>query len=333
MTNGAYVEFIDDGGYDDPRLLERGGLGVAAGERRSSTRSSGSARRRRLVAAPLRTLGGAADPTSRCSTCAGTRPRPTRAGPASACRPRRSGSARRVRARQRRYPWGDEFAGEANLGQRRSGRHRSARIPAGVSRWGVHQLLGDVWEWTASDFAPYPGFASFPYREYSEVFFGPDYKVLRGGSWATHPLAIRTTFRNWDYPIRRQIFAGFRSARDAEPSDARRRPVDVHLTPDERVAALRDDVAPGSPRRRRSCRRKWFYDERGSELFDEITRLPEYYPTRCERAILTARRDEIAAANQRRHARRAGLGHIRQDALLLDALDRGRFLAASCRST
>ena len=61
----------------------------------------------------------------------------------------------------------------------------------------------------------YPGFRSFPYREYSEVFFGPEYKVLRGGSWATHPSAVRTTFRNWDFPIRRQIFAGFRCARDA----------------------------------------------------------------------------------------------------------------------
>jgi iron(II)-dependent oxidoreductase len=56
---------------------------------------------------------------------------------------------------------------------------------------------------------------AFPYREYSEVFFGSDYKVLRGGSWATHPAAMRTTFRNWDYPIRRQVFAGFRCARDA----------------------------------------------------------------------------------------------------------------------
>jgi iron(II)-dependent oxidoreductase len=84
-----------------------------------------------------------------------------------------------------------------------------------ASKSGVDHMLGNVWEWTASDFAPYPGFRSFPYREYSEVFFGPDYKVLRGGSWATHPLAMRTTFRNWDYPIRRQIFAGFRTARDA----------------------------------------------------------------------------------------------------------------------
>jgi iron(II)-dependent oxidoreductase len=72
-----------------------------------------------------------------------------------------------------------------------------------------------VWEWTSSDFETYPGFESFPYDEYSKVFFGPDYKVLRGGSWAADPLAVRTTFRNWDLPIRRQIFAGFRCAEDA----------------------------------------------------------------------------------------------------------------------
>ena len=65
------------------------------------------------------------------------------------------------------------------------------------------------------DFAGYPGFQPFPYAEYSEVFFGPDYKVLRGASWATHPTVSRVTFRNWDFPIRRQIFAGFRCARDA----------------------------------------------------------------------------------------------------------------------
>ncbi|HZQ76371.1 MAG TPA: ergothioneine biosynthesis protein EgtB [Acidimicrobiia bacterium] len=80
---------------------------------------------------------------------------------------------------------------------------------------GAERLFGDVWQWTSSDFTPYPGFRWFPYKEYSEVFYGPDYKVLRGGSWATSPLVARTTFRNWDYPIRRQIFAGFRCARDA----------------------------------------------------------------------------------------------------------------------
>ncbi len=75
-------------------------------------------------------------------------------------------------------------------------------------------MIGDVWEWTASTFEPWPGFGAFPYPEYSEVFFGPEHRVLRGGSWATRPGAVRNTFRNWDYPIRRQIFSGFRVARD-----------------------------------------------------------------------------------------------------------------------
>jgi iron(II)-dependent oxidoreductase len=103
----------------------------------------------------------------------------------------------------------------ANLGQRHFRPAPAGAYPGGASGFGVEQLLGDVWEWTSSEFEPYPGFVSFPYREYSEVFFGSGYKVLRGGSWATSPLAVRSTFRNWDLSIRRQIFAGFRCARDA----------------------------------------------------------------------------------------------------------------------
>jgi len=73
---------------------------------------------------------------------------------------------------------------------------------------------GRVWEWTSSHFQGYPGFVAHPYREYSEVFFGDDYRVLRGGSWATDPRVASPTFRNWDLPQRRQIFAGLRLARD-----------------------------------------------------------------------------------------------------------------------
>jgi gamma-glutamyl hercynylcysteine S-oxide synthase len=79
---------------------------------------------------------------------------------------------------------------------------------------GAVQMLGDVWEWTSSDFVAYPGFEAFPYPEYSEVFFGPEHKVLRGGAWAARRPTIRTSFRNWDLPERRQIFSGFRCARD-----------------------------------------------------------------------------------------------------------------------
>ena len=75
--------------------------------------------------------------------------------------------------------------------------------------------VGQVWEWTQSTFGGYPGFVAYPYREYSEVFFGEDYRVLRGGSWATDPRVANPSFRNWDLPQRRQIFAGVRLARDA----------------------------------------------------------------------------------------------------------------------
>jgi iron(II)-dependent oxidoreductase len=75
---------------------------------------------------------------------------------------------------------------------------------------------GHVWEWTASQFTGYPGFAAHPYREYSEVFFATGHRVLRGGSWATHPRVASPTFRNWDLPQRRQLFAGVRLARDPE---------------------------------------------------------------------------------------------------------------------
>lgn len=126
-----------------------------------------------------------------------------------------------------RYPWGDADPGpeHANLGQRHLRPAPAGAYPRGAAPCGARQLLGDVWEWTASDFAPYPGFAAFPYREYSEVFFGGGnggnaehgaYKVLRGGSFGTDPVACRATFRNWDFPVRRQIFAGFRTARTAE---------------------------------------------------------------------------------------------------------------------
>jgi iron(II)-dependent oxidoreductase len=76
--------------------------------------------------------------------------------------------------------------------------------------------VGRVWEWTDSAFGGYPGFVAHPYREYSEVFFGEDYRVLRGGSWATDERVANPRFRNWDLPQRRQIFAGVRLARDLD---------------------------------------------------------------------------------------------------------------------
>jgi iron(II)-dependent oxidoreductase len=79
----------------------------------------------------------------------------------------------------------------------------------------LEHARGAAWQWTSSFFGGYPGFRAFPYAEYSEVFFGDDYRVLRGGSWVTDPLVARPTFRNWDLPQRRQIFSGIRCASDA----------------------------------------------------------------------------------------------------------------------
>ena len=108
---------------------------------------------------------------------------------------------------------------EAEAYARRVGK----RLPTEPEWEKAAKLLGDelehasgaVWQWTSSVFDGYPGFRAFPYAEYSEVFFGGDYRVLRGGSWATDPLVARPTFRNWDLPERRQIFSGIRCASDA----------------------------------------------------------------------------------------------------------------------
>jgi gamma-glutamyl hercynylcysteine S-oxide synthase len=114
------------------------------------------------------------------------------------------------------WPWGDESPTEkhANLGARLFGTAPAGSYPDGAAPCGALGMAGDVWEWTASPFGGYPGFRADPYPEYSEVFFGDDHRVLRGGSWATAERVALPTFRNWDYPQRRQIFAGVRIAED-----------------------------------------------------------------------------------------------------------------------
>lgn len=116
------------------------------------------------------------------------------------------------------YPWGEEEPNQenANVGNKRWSPVQVGSYEDSVSPVGCHQMIGDVYEWTSSDFLPYDEYEAFPYEEYSEVHFGSEYKVLRGSSWATSPLVARSTFRNWDYPQRRQIFAGFRCAMDTE---------------------------------------------------------------------------------------------------------------------
>ncbi|MGL5857656.1 MAG: ergothioneine biosynthesis protein EgtB [Angustibacter sp.] len=145
-----------------------------------------------------------------------------------------------VAGRRRRWPWGDaDLAGDVSPGRAwrlanlsypevsspevsSSGGVGEALRPApvgaypqGASAYGVEQLIGDVWEWTSSPFEPWPGFTPMLYERYSQPFFGGAVRVLRGGSWAVAPTAVRPSFRNWDLPIRRQIFCGVRLAWDA----------------------------------------------------------------------------------------------------------------------
>jgi gamma-glutamyl hercynylcysteine S-oxide synthase len=115
------------------------------------------------------------------------------------------------------WPWGEREPGPAEANLIESGRFAplaAGTLAAGASPCGALGMIGDVWEWTASEFTGYPGFRADPYREYSEVFFGGGYRVLRGGSFATSALVATPTFRNWDFPARRQIFAGLRVAAD-----------------------------------------------------------------------------------------------------------------------
>jgi gamma-glutamyl hercynylcysteine S-oxide synthase len=113
-----------------------------------------------------------------------------------------------------RYPWGDTWptAAHCNHALHRGGTSPVGAYAAGGSAAGCYDLLGNVWEWTSSWFEGYGGFSAFPYRGYSEAYFDGQHRVLRGGSWATFPWALRSAFRNWYQPEVRQVFAGFRCA-------------------------------------------------------------------------------------------------------------------------
>jgi iron(II)-dependent oxidoreductase len=218
VTNAAYLEFMADGGYTRRELWSPSGwrwvdeTGTAAPRYWRQTAGGWTTRSMDRVAPPapdhpvIHVCHHEADAFARW---AGKRLPTELEWEVAASWDPEAGAARS-------YPWGDEPPTplHANVDQLTFGTAPVGAYPRNVSPLGCYGMIGDAWEWTSSDFHAYPGFRPFPYPEYSEVFFGPDYKVLRGGSWATRPGAIRNTFRNWDFPIRRQIFSGFRCARD-----------------------------------------------------------------------------------------------------------------------
>ncbi|MCA3748031.1 MAG: ergothioneine biosynthesis protein EgtB [Rubrobacter sp.] len=220
VTNRAYLRFVEDGGYGREELWDPEGWEWIREERISApkhwyqkephdwwTECFGFDQPLRPDAPVLHVSWYEADAYARW---AGKR-LPTEAEweKAASWDPREG--------TKRLFPLGDEppTPERANLDQLAFRPAEVGAYPAGASPCGALGMVGDVWEWTATEFSGYPGFESFPYREYSEVFFDDGYMVLRGGSFATRPCAIRNTFRNWDFPIRRQLFAGFRCARDA----------------------------------------------------------------------------------------------------------------------
>ena len=215
VTNAEFLAFVEDGGYQARNLWseagwrwrERAGAGAPAYWRKQNGAWTQRHYERDL---PLRPHAAVIhvnwfEAEAWCRWANRRLPTEAEWEAAAAAAPAANGKST--------YPWGEETpAGpeHANLYGVLGAVADVAAFPQGDSAWGCRQMFGNVWEWTADWFAPYPGFVPDPYKEYSEPWFG-DHKVLRGGSYATRPALLRNTWRNFHTPERRDVFAGFRT--------------------------------------------------------------------------------------------------------------------------
>ena len=223
VTQGEFVRFVEDGGYRRRELWSPEGwewrAGVGADRPVYFDRDSGGRwqRRhydRRLPLEPDRPVihVNGFEAEAYCHWAGRRLPTETEWEVAAAAEPSAGGAT--LSRTKRLYPWGAEppDATRANLDARVVDTVDVGALAAGDSAFGCRQMIGNVWEWTASAFGPYPGFEPGPYRDYSVPWFGT-HRVLRGGAWSTRARMVRNTWRSYYTPDRRDVFAGFRTCR------------------------------------------------------------------------------------------------------------------------
>jgi len=218
VTQAQFAEFVEDGGYTRPDLWGAGEAWLDATEAKSPVywRSSGGGWQRRhfdrhVDLEPHRPLSHVCcwEAEAFCRWAGRRLPTEAEWEVAAGAEPGTGGFA----DARRTHPWGDQptAAGHANLDWRAGGPVDVAAHPDGDSAFGIRGLFGNVWEWTASTFSPYPNFEPDAYRNNSEPWFAENRKVLRGGSWATRSRYVRVPFRNYFQPGRSDVIAGFRT--------------------------------------------------------------------------------------------------------------------------
>lgn len=239
------------------------------------------------------------------------------------------------------YPWGEA----APMGYHCNHNHQVGQstpvyqYPQGQSAYGCNDLLGNVWEWTETWFHAYAGFESYPYAGYSTPYFDDQHRVLKGGSWATRSLTLRSSFRNWYPASSREVLAGFRCVCDHPPQGAAtptavdqtqlcarlvlQQIVEANPAFQQSDASAADsqgtEVREGLSQPLKTLPPQYFYDDHGSQLFEQICTLPEYYPTRTETWILQHYGQAIAQLTGACELVELGSGSSTKTRLLLDA--------------